>query len=403
MVGFSGCPPAGRSSWTAIRPARPRTPVSALAYQKHSLAVRLFAAAVRVSARLSRWPRRMTPPPFRLVQLGSAFWQSRALYVAARLDIATVLGDERLTAGDIASRVSAKPDPTLRLLRFLAALGVFEQQGADSFRNNALSDYLRTDHPRSVRAMILMHNAEEMARPWMEDLEAAVREGSTPFVRAHGAPLYAYMDSHPEFDALFAAAMDSVEALTGDSFATDFEWGRFDRLIDVGGSKGSKALAILKRYPRLRALVVDREGVVRNAAEHWRGREEARLLERVAFQAGDVFAELPAAVSDRDVYLLSGVLHGFDDEECVRALRNLASVASAAGAAIVLLELIMDERPDAAAASMDMQMFMGTRGRERTRREWHALFARSGLVLEEEVGLRSFVSLQLLRPASSAR
>ena len=43
---------------------------------------------------LQNIPNKITPPPFRLIQIGSAFWQSRALYVAARLDIATVLGDD---------------------------------------------------------------------------------------------------------------------------------------------------------------------------------------------------------------------------------------------------------------------------------------------------------------------
>jgi hypothetical protein len=54
----------------------------------------------------------------------------------------------------------------------------------------------------------------------------------------------------------------------GDSFATDFDWGRFDRLIDVGGSRGSKALAILQRHPSLKASVVDRASVVRDARRH---------------------------------------------------------------------------------------------------------------------------------------
>lgn len=369
-----------------------------MGYQKHSLAVRLFAAAMRFSARLSRLPNRFTPPPFRLVQIGSAFWQSRALYVAARLDIATVLGEEALCVDEIAARVAAQADPVHRLLRFLVALGVFEQQEPGTFRNNALSDGLRTDNPNSVRAMILMHNSDTMVRPWMHELETAIRDGGTPFERVHGKALYAYMDSHPDFDALFAAAMDSVESLTGDSFASDFDWSRFERVIDVGGSKGSKARAILKRHPHLRALVVDREAVVRDAAAHWQGTEDAALLARVAFQPGDVFGALPTATSERDVYLLAAVLHGFDDDECVRALRNLAAVASGAGAAVVLLETVMDERPDPVAASMDMQMFMGTRGRERTRREWRSIFERSGLVLEEEIGLRSFASLQLLRP-----
>ena len=143
--------------------------------------------------------------------------------------------------------------------------------------------------------MVLMHNSEVMSRPWFDSLESAVREGGIPFEHSHGRPLYEYLSAHPETEALFAAAMDSVEALTGDSFTTDFDWGQFKRLIDVGGSKGSKALAILARHPRLQALVVDREPVTRTAADHWRGTSQASLLELVRFEPGDVFEALPPA------------------------------------------------------------------------------------------------------------
>ena len=368
-----------------------------MAYQKHSRGVRLFSAVMRLAAGLQGLPARLTPPPFRLVQMGSAFWQSRALYVAARLDVATVLGDRAMNAEAIAARVAAQPDAVLRLLRFLASLGVFEQCGPASYRNNKVSHYLRTDHPRNVRAMVLMHNSEVMSRPWFDSLESAVREGGIPFEGSHGQPLYQYLSAHPDTEALFAAAMDSVEALTGDSFATDFDWGRFQRLIDVGGSKGSKALAILARHPRLKAVVVDRESVVQTAPDHWRDTPRASLLERLRFEPGDVFAALPPA-REGDIYLVAGVLHGFDDSACVRALEHLRQVVTPAGAAIAVLETVMDEtRPDAVTTSMDMQMFMGTAGRERTRREWRALMDASGLRVEEEVALRSFVRILLLR------
>ncbi len=82
------------------------------------------------------------------------------------------------------------------------------------------------------------------------------------------------MDSHANFDALFSKAMDSVEALTGNTFATDFDWSRFDRVIDIGGSKSSKSLTILKHYPHLCALVVDRPQIIQGAIQFWEGRED---------------------------------------------------------------------------------------------------------------------------------
>ncbi|HXU93242.1 MAG TPA: methyltransferase [Gallionella sp.] len=366
--------------------------------QKNRIAVRLFARAMKFAAWLQNLPNSITPPPFRLVQIGSSFWQSRALYVAARRDIATVLADGDLTAEEIAVRVHAQPDATYRLLRMLAAMGVFEEVAPRRFRNNKLSDCLREGHPQSVRAMILMHNSPEMSRPWYEQLEQGVRDGGIPFVLAHGQEFYAYQDAHPEFDALFARAMDSVEALAGDSFATDFDWSRFDRIIDVGGSKGSKSLAILKRHLHLKALVVDRAQVIAGAAEYWQGREDAALLQRISYTAGDVLASVPQAQGNRDIYLLSAVLHGFGDDECIAALRNLANASKGAGAAIAVMEMVMpDSQADAASAAFDMQMFMATRGRERTLAEWQRLFEKSGVLLQEVVGLQSFGKILVLR------
>jgi len=354
---------------------------------------------MKFAAWLQNLPNKLTPPPFRLVQIGSAFWQSRVLHVAARLDVATVLRDEALAVEEIAARVSAQPDATYRVLRMLAAMGVFEEVSPRVFRNNKVSSYLREDNPKNVRAMILMHNSPEMSRPWYEQLEAAVRSGDVPFRRAYGQELFSYMDGHAEFDALFARAMDSVETLTGDSFATDFDWGGFARVIDVGGSKGSKSLAILKRHPHLAALVVDRPQVIEGAEKYWVGREDPALLARLKFQPGNVLESVPTATSDKDVYLLSAVLHGFDDDTSIRALRNVAAASGATGARIVLLELVLPEsHADLTSAAFDLQMFMGTRGRERTLEEWQQLFGRSGLALEEEASLRSFGKLLVLRP-----
>jgi hypothetical protein len=365
--------------------------------QKHRLGVWLQGGLMRFATWLQGLPNRGTPPPFRLLQIGSAFWQSRVLYVAARLDIATLLADDTLAADEIARRAQADPDACYRLLRMLAAMGVFEEAAPRRFRNNRLSAHLRSDHPQSVRDLILMHNSPEMSRPWYEQLERGVTAGEAPFRLTHGDALFDFMDKHAGFDALFARAMDSVEALTGDSFATDFDWGRFERIIDIGGSKGSKSLAILKRHPKLRALVVDRPQVVRAAEGYWQGGEDDRLLSRLDFMAGDVLGDIPAAQSDKDIYLLSAVLHGFDDASCVRILKNLAGAAGR-DALIAVMELVMPESgADLAGASFDMQMFMGTSGRERTLGEWQIIFERSGLQLQETVALRTFGSILVLR------
>lgn len=370
-----------------------------MSLQKNSGAVRLFAKLMKFAAWLQNLTNKFTPSPFRLIQIGSAFWQSRALYVATRLDIASVLGDEQLAVEVIATRVSAQADAIYRLLRMLAAMGIFKEVSPRVFRNNMLSAHLREDYPKNVRAMILMHNSVEMSLPWYQHLEQGVRSGEIPFQLSHGSELYAYMDEHAEFDALFARAMDSVEALTGDCFATDFNWRRFDRIIDVGGSMGSKSLAILKRHAHLKALVFDREQVIQTAANYWHGKESPALLSRLTFQSGNMLESVPPAQNDKDIYLLSAVLHGMDDDNCIKVLRNLAAASAGTGARIALIELVVEEfNANFASTAFDMQMFMATQGRERTRSEWQALFDQSEWVLEEIIGIQSLGKILALRP-----
>lgn len=370
-----------------------------MSLQRHTLAARAFGLLTRMVNGLQSWPNQMTPPAFRLLQLGSAFWQSRVLYVAAKLDLATLLADKSLTADELAKLTAVDPCALSRLLRMLVAMGVFDEVGIGFYRNNKLSNALRQDMLNNVRAIVLMHNSPEMSEPWFEQLEQGIRSGQSPFTLKHGRGLYDFMDAHPEFDALFAQAMDRVEALTGDSFATGFNWKAFDRIIDVGGSKGAKSMAILKRHPHLHALVVDRARTANNAAAYWHGQDVGDCLSRMSFEVGNVLEKVPTARGAKDAYLLSAVLHGFDDDTCIKALRNVARAAEVNGATIVVLELVMSKHhADLTSSTFDMQMFMGTQGRERTLNEWQSVFGRAGVRLAEIVHLASFGKMLVLRP-----
>jgi DNA-binding Lrp family transcriptional regulator len=366
--------------------------------QRNKGKVRMFQRLIGFGNWLASIPNRVTPPPFRLIQMGSAFWQSRALYVATRVGVADALGDGRRSSAQLAESLGLHEDALYRLLRMLSSLGVFAEVEPRVFANSKLSQHLRADHPQSVRAMILMHNSPEMTRPWTEHLEDAVRTGEVPFAKTHGEELYAYMDSHPDFDRLFSEAMDAVEALTGVDYLQDFDWGRFERVIDVGGSLGSKSVAILASNPHLRALVFDRPQVVEGAAAHWQGQVAPEVLGRMEFAGGDMFEAIPLAASERDLYLMMGVFHGLDDEESGRVLARLKTAMGDHRATAVVVDMVAEQPGiDPSVAAFDMQMLMGTRGRERTRDEWTALFAGHGFGIREIVDVRTFAKFIVIQ------
>jgi hypothetical protein len=366
--------------------------------QRNGLKVWLYQHAMRLAIALSSLPNKLTPPPFRLILLGNAFWQSRALYVATELGVADTIADSEMGSDEIAEKLDLHADYLYRLMRMLTSIGVFEECGERCFCNNELSHCLRCDYPQSVRDLVLLHNSPEMSRPWFEELGPALRSGEVPFARCHGEELFDYLDHYPKFDTLFTAAMESVEALTGTGYLKDFDWSRFDRLIDVGGSNGSKALAILKNHPQMTALVFDRPQVIENAAVSWRDKVDSDLLHRVTFSGGDMLEAIPAARSERDIYLFIAIFHGMADTQAEKILYNLRTACGQHCPTIAIIDCVAEaQHVDPTVASIDMQMLIATRGRERTEAEWRSLFERGGFALQEVVSLRTFARLLVIK------
>jgi hypothetical protein len=97
-------------------------------------------------------------------------------------------------------------------------------------------------------------------------------------------------------------------------------------LLDVGGGTGLYSLGLLRRNPRLRAIVWDRPEVLKVAAEF---ATASGVADRLELRAGDMFADpLPRGP---DVVLLSNVLHDWDVPECRQLVRRCAEALPPGG------------------------------------------------------------------------
>ena len=365
---------------------------------KNKLSIKHYQTIMRFANWLQQLPNKLTPPPFRLIQIGSAYWQSRALYVGVRLELADEIGGAEKSIATLADTLKLNDDHLYRLMRMLASMGIFTETSHRIFKNSKLSDYLRKDNPKNVRAMILMHQSPEMVKPWIEGLEGCIRDGGIPFEKVNGKDLFEYMNQNNSFDSLFSAAMDTVENIAGSQFLADFNWSNFKRIIDVGGSTGSKSLTILKDNPGLKATVFDRLQITQKAKEQWRGKYDESVLERIEFVGGDIFEAIPKVDSDDDVYLFVAVFHTFNNSDCRKILENLKTAMGDKSPYVVIVDTIAGEVDiDPMTASMDMQMLIGTKGRERTLSEWKTLFHECGFSIENILDARSFAKYIVIR------
>jgi O-methyltransferase domain len=117
----------------------------------------------------------------------------------------------------------------------------------------------------------------------------------------------------------------------------------------------------------------------------------AEIADRCKVVSGDFFAAVPEG---GDAYLLSNVIHDWDDDHAVKILSTCrAAMADAACLLVVELVLPQDGAPSVGKI-VDLQMLVITPGgRQRTEAEFRTLLGRAGFRLTRIVSSTGSVGL----------
>jgi hypothetical protein len=275
---------------------------------------------------------------------------TRALGIVADLDVANAIGDGPRSVAAVAAEVGADPDTLQRLLRALASDGVFAEVEPGTFRNTEASEVLRHDGWKDF--------AQLFGGIWFSAAGAFDAQGEPSFPRIYGTDFWSWLAAHPKERAAFDRAM----AKKNDSALTRLEsidW-QNETIVDVGGGSGAVLLPLVERNPGLRGIVFDRPETVR---------DETTFGERCVFVGGDFFERVPAG----DAYLLSAILHDWDDERAAAILRTIHGAAPRGARLVLLEETIEPGNGRDAAKWLDLLMLMLSAGRERDESQWRAL------------------------------
>jgi hypothetical protein len=304
--------------------------------------------------------------------VATAPWAFQSLYVAAKLGLADLLADGPRPAAALAEAAQADPDALYRFCRALAALGVLREEQDRVFALTPVGAALRSDAPRGLRYFIIV-NGEESFRAWAEVMHT-VRTGRPAFDHVYGRSHFAYLAERAEASAAFnrmagrGAPSDIIEHC-------DFSAER--RVVDVGGGMGGLLAHVLVRHPQLTGILLDTPAGVAEAATLL---EERGVGERAEVVGGDFFAAVPPGA---DSYLLSRVLHDWDDAAALRILRTVRA-AMRPGARLIVIDKVIPDVPGFHPGKFsDLQMLVVLGGRERTGAELAALLDAAGFAVTE--------------------
>jgi O-methyltransferase domain len=319
----------------------------------------------------------------RLLELIQMRLVSEAIHVVAALGVADLLASGPMSANQLAESTGAAADSLRRVMRALSDFGIFSQNSPDAFGLGPLGEFLKRDVTGSLHGCAILFGGEkgtEVVRLFMD----SVRTGESAVQKlARGKNIFEWLESDPERTQLFHSVMTSFATLhlTGLLEAYDFSYAA--KVVDVGGGHGKNLVDILKKNPRMRGVLFDLPHAFEGGQQTM---VQAGLAGRCEVVSGDFFVSVPAGA---DAYLLSRVVHDWNDEKTLAILKNVRSAIVPQGK-LVLLETML--RPDAASiypVLSDLNMLLMTGGCERTEAEYSALYRAAGFELTRTVATTS--------------
>lgn len=305
-----------------------------------------------------------TNPADVIAGLARAHVAARCLHVIAECGAADAIGRNGATPAEIAAPTGLNADALDRMLRLLAAHGIFQHGPNGRYEHTEASQLLRSDDPRSLRSYVRMNGLRAFWDRYAE-LGDTARTGRP---KHDWESLVEHFAAHPDESAIFNAAMVSKSRAVLPAIADAYDFNRFGTIVDVGGGRGHLLALILDAAPRAKGILFELAHVIADETAVPR-------LERVT---GDFFSDpLPTA----DAYLLMDVLHDWDDADAARILRAVRNAAHAQSR-VLIVETLVPERPGPhLSKSLDITMLAVTGGRERTEAQYGALLRAGGFTL----------------------
>ena len=303
-------------------------------------------------------------PNARLWDLMRGALGTKALGVVADLGVADVLARGPRPVTELAAETGADTKTLHRIMRALASEGVFFEEEPGVFRNTDASELLRRDQPSSWPEFAHLFGGVFYGAAGALD----PRSSKSTFFDLFGTSFWSWLEENPDERAAFDAAMAGGKDQTADLLA-GLEWRADEVVVDVGGGNGTLLRALLERRPDLRGIVFDLPETAR---------DETRLGDRIEFVEGSFFEQVPQG----DTYVLSRILHDWDDERAGAILRVIRATSPQDARLLVIDAVIPPGNDRHGAKWLDLLMLVLEGGRERNQNDWDDLLGSAGFRTE---------------------
>lgn len=328
-------------------------------------------------------------PSIEVMRLINGYQVSQALHVAAMLGVADQLKDGPKSYEVVAQACEAHPTSLYRLLRALAAIGVFREGANKEFSLGPLGLCLTSDARRSTRNYARWIGTPGQWGAW-GNLLHSIKSGESAVGFTYGTDAWTYRSEHPEEQAIFDSAMTGNSRSEAQAILQALDFSRFGCVVDVGGGQGVLLKAILIACPGTRGILFDQPQVIAAADQAL-----AEVAGRCQVIGGSFFASVP---ENGDAYIMKVILHDWDNSKSIDILRTCRRAMSDA-ATLIIIERVVgppNEMPESKFSDLNMMVQYGAM--ERTRQEFDDVLQSGGFEITNILPSQSPLSLIIARP-----
>lgn len=291
----------------------------------------------------------------------------RALFVAADLNIPDILHQKPCSAQELAITTQTHPESLQRMMHFLILNDFFTLNNDQHYQNNETSQYLRSDHPQTVRPLIL----HEDPTRWnaIGNLGYSVANNSPSFDALYKTSYFSYTQENPILSQRFDEAMSIISAHENNIIAQQFLFSGI--VADIGGGEGKLLKQIITHHPEVtQALVIDLPQVVESQISD---------IEKLEYKAGNFFEPL---FIETDTIILKRIIHDWSDEKALIILQNIAQTMQLSTRLLIIDSVTDLSKNPTFMAGIDLLLLSIFGGKERTLQEWQILCNKAGLVIQ---------------------
>jgi predicted O-methyltransferase YrrM len=331
--------------------------------------------------------------PARIMETGMAFWASKTLLTAIKLELFSLLGEGSLPAEEIRKKLGLHPRSLYDFLDTLVALGFLGRKGLKekAIYCNTLETCLYLDKAKPTYVGGLLEMANDRLYPFWGSLEEGLKTGAPQNeLKQGGSDIFDAIYGQPELLEQFLNAMAGAQMGNFRALAQSFSFGPYLHVCDIGGAKGALSVSLARQHPHLRCTSLDLAPVAPLARRYI---EEQGLSERITVGTLDFFRD---SFPQADVFTMGNILHDWGREDKKMLMRKAFQALPAGGALIVIENIIdNDRRHNAFGLMMSLNMLIETR-------EGYDFSQADFDELAQEVGFSTTALLPLNGPCSAA-